>query len=531
MKLASTTSQGLFSNISAELYPIIASHLPLYATSPTLLALALTNRHISDVVLPLLYSILVLKNEADALHVLQRLLDDPPFGRVVRELHVICELSNNIQNPNPPSAVIRRVEEVVSSGYLPFIHTFNLTISWGWYYDPERNLKQNEGYGNLSKAFVTTLKQNCPRLRCLILRNFGEYFKSIWIEESGILQAPDTTRLAIRLRDWTLQRSAVDKLFEHVSSLSASLHTLELIPGYMQSTSTSPIFNLDLPCLRSLTLSTSAEVDTEKSMAFFKRHPSIEYLDISLNDIRKTKCWFSSELPDRFLPNLLHLRARWAEARLLAPILPQLISLSIHRSINAQIPYLLRSVIPNGLPLLKSLDIGQSASVDNDITAIEGSLWYESKDGTFRQANKRNQSRTVFESFMHSIVRAAPNLEELAFHGSLFPILYFVSIANDLNDLPHLKHLYCEGSRYDIHSSADRLVFTSHAKEVADAVPSLVSITNVANVHPPFLTAKVGRNSSGGIAGVKTGKGFGMKIGYEDEAFPWAPRGSTRRWQ
>ncbi|KAF8877825.1 hypothetical protein CPB84DRAFT_1794588, partial [Gymnopilus junonius] len=481
----STTSQGLFVNISPELYPIIVDHLPLYATSSTLLALALTNHHISEIVLPLLYSRL-------------RLSDDRTFGHVVRELHVICKpsLSHNIQNPGSPGAVIRRVEEVILSGCLPFLHTLELTIVWGRYYDSGSTL----GCGSLTKAFSARLKQSCPRLRCLILRNFGEYCEDVWIGESGILQIRDIARLAIPL-----------------SSLPTSLHTLELSPGYIQSTSVSPIFKLNLPCLRSLTLATFSDMDTEQSMAFFERHPSIEHLNIASNG---DTGWFSSDLPDRFLPNLLHLTARWAEARLLAPILPQLLSLSIHRSINAQIPYLLRSVIPKGLPLLESLDIGQSASVDNDITAIEGSLWYESKDGTFHQARKRKQSRTVFESFMHSIVRACPNLEELAFHGSLFPLLYFVSIANDLNDLPHLKHLYYEGAEYDIHSDVDESLFASHAKEVADAVPGLVSITNIAKAHPPFLVARVRRNLDGKLSDVEVGKGFGMKVGYEDETFP-----------
>jgi hypothetical protein len=121
----------------------------------------------------------------------------------------------------------------------------------------------------------------------------------------------------------------------------------------------------------------------------------------------------------------------WNDARLLAPILNQLFSLSINKSVNAQIPYLLRFVLPNGVPNLKSLVIGQSESTSRKNNTIEGSLWFERKNGTFQEAKTKTQSRSVFDSFMHSIVRAAPNLEELGFHGfDRFPLRNFVSLAD-----------------------------------------------------------------------------------------------------
>jgi hypothetical protein len=76
------------------------------------------------------------------------------------------------------------------------------------------------------------------------------------------------------------------------------------------------------------------------------------------------------------------------------------------------------------------LDVGQAASSSRKNKNIEGSLWYESEDGTFQQTKTLKESRTVFDSFMHSIVRAAPNLEELGFHGALFELSKSVSVAN-----------------------------------------------------------------------------------------------------
>ena len=121
-------------------------------------------------------------------------------------------------------------------------------------------------------------------------------------------------------------------------------------------------------------------------------------------------------------------QVHWNDALRLAPILGQLQSLSIHQSINAQIPYLLRSVCPtrNGLPKLKSLDIGQNPSSSAAYANKEGSLWYETPDGVFHHGTNMS-SRTVFDGFMHSIVRGAPNLEEIGFHGHAYPHANFVS--------------------------------------------------------------------------------------------------------
>ncbi|KIM39325.1 hypothetical protein M413DRAFT_197302 [Hebeloma cylindrosporum] len=74
------------------IYRIIASHLPLHATLSTLLALGLTNHHISEIVLPLIHSRLILKNEEDALLVLQKLATDPLLGSIVRELRISSHL-------------------------------------------------------------------------------------------------------------------------------------------------------------------------------------------------------------------------------------------------------------------------------------------------------------------------------------------------------------------------------------------------------------------------------------------------------
>ena len=183
-----TTEQGPLNNLSPEIYPIIAAHLPLHATPSTLLALGLTNHHISEIALPLIHSRLVLKNEEDALTVLQKLATDPLLGPAVRELHVFSNLSRQTRILDPPSDVIRRVSDVILKGSLPFIHTLGLHLGSGWYYDEDRN--PVKGFGRPGKEFWSQINKKCPRLKALILDGFLDDPDEPWIEDSGLLHIP-----------------------------------------------------------------------------------------------------------------------------------------------------------------------------------------------------------------------------------------------------------------------------------------------------------------------------------------------------
>ena len=196
-----TKKQGPLNELIPEIYPIIAAHLPLYVTPSTLLALALTNHHISKIALPLVYSRVLLKDELNATLVLQKLVDNPPVGLMIRELHIMSDLSVETRNQNPPSDVIRRVEDVISKGYLPFIHTLGLHLTKRWYYDPDKDYEPVNGFGQLRKDFCAQLKEKCPRLRGLILKGFSDDLDEPWVEESGFLQVPVS---AVSLKATTL---------------------------------------------------------------------------------------------------------------------------------------------------------------------------------------------------------------------------------------------------------------------------------------------------------------------------------------
>lgn len=105
----------------------------------------------------------------------------------------------------------------------------------------------------------------------------------------------------------------------------------------------------------------------------------------------------------------------------------QLVSLTVYHSINAQIPYLLRTVLPEGLPNLKSFNIGQYPSIRGNNVNIEGTLWYEAEDGKFRKAKVRKASRSVLEGYIPYIACGAPNLEEIGFFHYNIDLSEFVS--------------------------------------------------------------------------------------------------------
>jgi hypothetical protein len=105
-----------------------------------------------------------------------------------------------------------------------------------------------------------------------------------------------------------------------------------------------------------------------------------------------------------------------------------------------------------------------------------------------------------------------------------------MSIASDLNGFTHLKHLYFE--EYDFAQRSDlsrsrQDIFASQARNLAEAVPGLVTITNFAALNQPYTVARITRRGSKQVASVEVGNGSGMKIGYEDLAFPWTPRATA----
>ncbi|CAA7266339.1 unnamed protein product [Cyclocybe aegerita] len=512
-----TSQSSLLNDLLPEIFPIVASLLPLHATPSTLLSLALVNKHISTIVLPLVYSRLILKNEDDALKVIQKLLDEPELGKVVRELHILSDLSVATRNGERPFDVVRGLEKVIAAGSLPYIHTLGLELLTGWHYDDE--FEPVEGFGELRREFWEALRKNCPRLRGLVLRDIADNEDDPWLEESGLLEIQDITSLTVKFKELTLNKTNGEKLVKNIASLSGSLHTLNLAPHSTDFVSASPIFALDFPVLRSLSLSLSLGT-TEEAMAFLERHPTIEYLNIADPDWNAP--WFTNSLPNAFLPRLKHLKAHFKDVRTLAPILHQLVSLTVYESINAQVPYLLHSVLPDGLPNLKALRIEQSPSASSKNVNNEGSLWYETADGDFKEAKVHKGSRSVVDGYIHSVARGAPNIEELSFPSYSIDVADFANIADELAGLSNLQRFYHSGmnsSLADI-SEEEQEAVLANVQILAEACPSLTAVVDTSSVNLPFVTARIVRDGEGKVSKVALGTGYGVLIGNDDEAFP-----------
>ena len=103
-----------------------------------------------------------------------------------------------------------------------------------------------------------------------------------------------------------------------------------------------------------------------------------------------------------------------------------------------------------------------------------------------------------------------------------------MSIASDLSRFNHLRRLYFE--EYDFWESESspsrdrRDIFASQARNLAEAVPGLVTITDVSGLNQPYMVARITKGENQRVASVEVGNGCGMKIGHEDQAFPRAPR-------
>ncbi len=89
---------------------------------------------------------------------IQRLFNEPETGKTVRELHILS--ASSCEEP------FDDLEKVISAGKLPYIHSLGLYFSERWcdLYDDEEPWKPRP-------SFWENLRENCPRLRELIVRD------------------------------------------------------------------------------------------------------------------------------------------------------------------------------------------------------------------------------------------------------------------------------------------------------------------------------------------------------------------------
>ena len=239
--------------------------------------LSATPRNSGNLVCPLVneppylsvHSRLILKDEEYAIHFLQKLTTDPLLGPVVRELHALSNLSR--ETGIHDFGCYQTILDVILKGSLPFIHTLGLHLGDEWYYDDQFN-PVNE-FDQPGKEFWSQIKGKCPRIKALILDGLRDDPDEPWIEYSGLFhvsvcikytsecnQISDVCcrilpicRSIFMIHGYTLQPSASQKIFQYISSLVPSLHTIDLQPSCLEFKSTSSISELNFlacdPCL------------------------------------------------------------------------------------------------------------------------------------------------------------------------------------------------------------------------------------------------------------------------------------------
>ncbi|KAF8907688.1 hypothetical protein CPB84DRAFT_271773 [Gymnopilus junonius] len=515
-----TPSQLGLVSLPPELFPIVAAHLPLYTTPSTLLSLTLVNRHLSEIVLPILFSRLILRNEDHALQMIQRLLDEPELGQGVRELHIMSGLSEDTKLGRKPFDVVTGLKKVVTQGLLPHIHTLGLHLLSGWHppvggtsiYDLAPQV-----YGDLRSDFWVDVTAKCPRLKDLILDNVGDARSDRWLEDCGLYDIQGLTTLVHLQPLDSGTEAGHSKLMKNLRVLSPSLHTLAISQPGSIGPSASPLFALDFPHLKSLSLHFHFFDNLSVAMAFWKRHPTLETLE--LEKYSPMNNHFTKDFDSDFLPNLRYLKTDFEDVQILAPILHHLIGLEINSSIVAQMPYLFGSILPEGLPNLKSLYIGELP-----FEFPEDAHWYEKEDGEFEESISDDPPASLHTSinqYIHSIAKGAPNLIELGMYLQIEYSSQFMHLSRQLKPFLHLERLYLESfqCKFALFRPHECLTFSAGAHLLGSACRSLKSVTNTGTVDLPYLSARIRRDDAGHVEKVTMRKGCGMQVGREEIAF------------
>ncbi|KAF8166199.1 hypothetical protein BJ912DRAFT_1002906, partial [Pholiota molesta] len=515
-------------DIPADVVYLIASFIPSHSAPPTLRALALGNRHLHDIVLPLLYSRLVLRTEHAALTVFQRILRDPYLGRAVTQLHVMSNLSDAARGGATPFDVLGGIQLLVAKRLVPRLSALGIHLMGG---DEEPIIVP----GRLRAEFWGNLRDACPRLRALVLRNVGYGSHDLWLSGTAIDAFNSISGLSTLRLEWRADLdglSAQDgaRIYKHLPHLAPSLHTLSLAAEHQDDyQDASLVLRHAFPHLKRLSLQRFRSDDADYAIAEAVEDPG-------------------------FLPNLRHLKARFDDIRALLPVLPRLASLSFTESYNCQVPYLLRALLPAGLPALRSLEIAQAVG-DTTMPFLEGVRWSETEEGWFHvEKSKYQMARTFVEGYMHSIVRGAPGLQELGLHGMVLTAASLDLLARDLSQLHGMKRFYYRGFALDplptrpasedadSEDSADytdtdteddpgpedekeealtAAGFLASAAALARVCGRLECVTSLGGRCLPYVAAAVGRGAAGEVTGVRRCEGVGMLIpAYEDDPFP-----------
>ncbi|TFK26108.1 hypothetical protein FA15DRAFT_638162 [Coprinopsis marcescibilis] len=548
----------MLDTLPLELLPEIANQLPLFAMPSTLLSLALTSRRMSDLILPLIWSHLVLKNEEVAHPVIQTILSNPDKGRLVRSIHIRSgpprpderDLHDEEEAPNS----LTDLEVAVKKGLLPILEALEIHLECAeqcsWYFI--NGSASYSDFSGLGKPLWRALDTSCPRFRTLILTGVQEveFLLSLGdrrTDPSHMLSLMNITSFTFHIW-WADLETLQPKLMSYIGALSPRLRVLDIgmIDGGTVAVQDSwldatPLLDLTIPFLESLTLRYHFFKEPEAAMDFWKRHSNLEYISIAQGDQTYSylpPC-FTEEvqtLPN-FLPKLKYLVAPFQDVRKLAPILHRLTSLSILDTLDTQVPYLLRQILPSGLPNLKSLCIHQEwdqfLDLPLDHPFTEGCLWnYDNISQSIPASPdieyQYHRRELDFVAYARAIVLGAPNIEELAW-ATARPVdveQFYDTIGAELSSLSRLQRFFfrgaCEGSGHLNQEDVGPKQLITFARRLAEVCPRLTVVSDVGaySIMDDYTQVCISRDERGKVSRTRLIAGNGLQLGQENRAFP-----------
>jgi hypothetical protein len=184
----------MLATLPPDIFPIIASHLPLYHQPSTLLKLALTNRRLKEIIVPhLLYQHVRLDGKERALQLLGTLkgqahkIDEEcggwRLGRYVRRLYVSSDLPKGIRASSDTVTLLRAL---IDLGGLPNLVSFTLHATCGWYV--RGGSMPVHGFHQLDASFWDSLKEKCPSLKEISLSGVMDLLEYRWAEGYGLFK-------------------------------------------------------------------------------------------------------------------------------------------------------------------------------------------------------------------------------------------------------------------------------------------------------------------------------------------------------
>ncbi|TFK21836.1 hypothetical protein FA15DRAFT_706922 [Coprinopsis marcescibilis] len=540
-------------DLPPELLREVASHVPLYVRPPTLLSLALTDRRTSKAMLQVLWNNVVVKSDRVAELALRQLSEDSTKGPMVTGIYFLftnlAAEGYSDEDEDDPSILPHRgfrqrpnalralaaLEELVSRGLLSRLRTL---ASQSWEYRRHTGKFYMAPLHGLTPSFWSTIG-NIPQLRTLVLGCTSLTSVLHLGAADKLNHSPDDEPLGVfglkNVRRFSLTLSCRDlRHTTYVSRLTTQLRALSLgaESTSLSSIDLAPVLELEFPVLEAIYVRAyDIQNSATRFTLFWQRHPTLQSIDIGSKSPA-----FPEDIASQtgFLPNLTKITATFLNVRLITPILHQLTSLVILDPVEAQVPYLLREIIPAKLSRLRSLTIRQLQYIPSGLS-LESPF---AKDVLKDIENSASVQETghphdfVLDAHLCLIAQAAPLLEEFTWiiRGPRGIEEVYNTIGPGLRNFKRLQRFFFPSFFNTDDKDIEHQTRVDHLKEYASKFaqdcPTLATLGDTSTPLDPTQVARgyellrTVRDGHGQFVDAKLDFGYGMVYGQEENAFP-----------